>query len=77
MKELKKFIDNIKLSVVIAQKGDIDSFVDSLIAKNEGVSWETWMKVVTKQWFTLYRKDIKDIADNPQVKETLDKFKND
>ena len=73
-KKYQKFIDNIKLSVVIAQKGDIDSFVDSLIAKNEGVSWETWMKVVTKQWFTLYRKDIKDIADNPQVKETLDKI---
>ena len=73
-KKYQKFIDNIELSVVIAQKGDIDSFVDSLIAKNEGVSWETWMKVITKQWFTLYRKHIKDIADNPQVKEVLDKI---
>lgn len=73
-KKYQKFIDNIKLSVVVAQKGDIDSFVDSLIAKNEGVSWETWMKVVTKQWFTLYRKDIKDITDNPQVKEALNKI---
>ena len=74
LKKYQKFIDNIKLNVVVAQKGDIDSFVDSLIAKNEGVSWETWMKLVTKEWFTLYRKDIKAIADNPQVKEVLDKI---
>ena len=73
-KKYQKFIDNIKLSVVVAQKGDIDSFVDSLIAKNEGVSWETWMKLITKQWFTLYRKDIKLITDNPQVKEALNKI---
>jgi len=73
-KKYQKFIDNIKLSVVVAQKGDIDSFVDSLIAKNEGVSWETWMKLITKKWFTLYRKNIKDITDNPQVKEVLDKI---
>ena len=72
-KKYQKFIDNIKLNLVVAQKGDIDSFVDSLIAKNEGVSWETWMKLVTKEWFTLYRKEIKTIADNPQVKELLNK----
>ena len=73
-KKYQKFIDNIKLNVVVAKKGDIDSFVDSLIAKNEGVSWETWMKLVTKKWFTLYRKEIKTIADNPQVKGVLDKI---
>ena len=72
-KKHQKFIDDIKLSLVVAQKGDIDSFVDSLIAKNEGVSWEPWMKEITKQWFTLYRKNIKEISDNPQVKEVLDK----
>ena len=74
LKKYQKFIDNIKLNVVVAQKGDIDSFVDSLIAKNEGVSWETWMKLVTKEWFTLYRKDIKAIAANPQVKEVREKI---
>ena len=32
------------------------------------------MKEITKQWFTLYRKEIKAIADNPQVKDVLDKI---
>ena len=70
----REYIDNINLTVLLAQKGDIDSFVDSLIAKNEGLSWEPWMKLITKKWYTLYRKKISEITSNTQVKNTLNKI---
>ena len=70
----KDFIDEIRLTVLRAQTGDIDSFVDSLIAKNEGLTWEPWMKQITKKWYTIYRKEISKITNNPQVKDTLNKI---
>ena len=70
----REYIDNINLTVLLAQKGDIDSFVDSLIAKNEGLTWEPWMKLITKKWYTIYRKEISKITNNPQVKDTLNKI---
>tara|TARA_B100001057_G_scaffold131210_1_gene130304 strand:- start:1554 stop:3041 length:1488 start_codon:yes stop_codon:yes gene_type:complete len=73
-KESQEYIDNIKLSVLVATTGDIDSFVDSLIAKNEGLPWTEWMKIMTKNWFSIYRNKLKDIGGNPQVKEALNKI---
>jgi len=73
-KDCQEYIDNIELTVLVATKGDIDSFVVSLIAKNEGLPWTNWMKTMTKNWFSLYRNKLKDIANNPQVKETLNKI---
>ena len=73
-KDCQEYIDNIELTVLVATKGDIDSFVDSLIAKNEGLPWTDWMKTMTKNWFSLYRNKLKDIANNPQVKEVLSKM---
>ena len=70
----RDFIDQIELTVLRAQTGDIDSFVDSLIAKNEGLTWEPWMKLITKKWYTIYRKEISKITNNPQVKDTLNKI---
>ena len=71
----QEYIDEIRLRVLIAEKGDIDSFVDSLIAKNEGLPWEEWMKFVTKHWYTVYRKRISNVTSNPQVKALLNKIK--
>ena len=73
-KDCQEYIDNIELTVLVATKGDIDSFVVSLIAKNEGLPWTNWMKTMTKNWFSLYRNKLKDIANHPQVKETLNKI---
>lgn len=70
----QEYIDNIELPVLAATQGDIDSFVDSLIAKNEGLPWEEWMKMITKNWYSLYRKNIKTITENPQVRSALDKI---
>ena len=72
-KDCQEYIDNIELTVLVATRGNIDSFVDSLIAKNEGLPWTNWMKIMTKNWFSLYRNRLKDIANHPQVKETLNK----
>lgn len=73
-KECQEYIDNIELSVLEATTGDVDSFVDSLIAKNEGLPWTEWMKIMTKNWFSIYRNKLKDIGENPQVKEALNKI---
>jgi len=72
-KECREYVDNIELSVLSANKGDIDSFVDSLIAKNEGLPWTDWMKLMTQNWFSLYRNKLRDIGDHPVVQETLNK----
>jgi len=72
--DCQEYIDNIELTVLVATKGDIDSFVHSLIAKNEGLPWTEWMKTMTKSWFSLYRNKLRDIANHPQVKEILSKM---
>jgi len=69
--EMKEYFDNITLNLYEAESGDIDSYIDSLIAKNEGLPWTDWMKTLTRQWWTKYHKQIKEITEDKEVFDLL------
>ena len=75
-KEVQDYIKNIKLITVIASGGDIDSFTNALIWKNEGLPWTAWQKELTKYFFTEYRAQLSSItqAKGPLL-DMLDKLK--
>ena len=50
--------------VVIADKGGIDDFVNALIWKNDGIPWGDWMKILTYNWHTSYRRHIALITES-------------
>lgn len=70
-KNCQDHLDRIKLNVLTAQEGEIDIFVATLIAKNQGVSWTEWMMLWTNSWFSLYRNKVEEITSNPVVNEAL------
>lgn len=72
--EMKEYVDNIEMSLIVANKGQIDDFTSALIAKNEGLPWEEWMKKMTVKWWTPYRRQIHSVSNHPQVRETLNKI---
>ena len=75
--EMQEYVKNIKLTLVIAEDGGVDDFTDALIAKNEGLPWEEWMKNLTKKWMMPYRSQLQEITENPQVRETLNRISGD
>ena len=50
--DIQEYIKNIKVPFVTGTKGELETFCDTLIWKNEGVAWDEWQKMVTKNWFT-------------------------
>lgn len=71
----KTFIDKIEMPVREGISGDIDSFVDALIAKNEGCAWTEWQKTIAKNWWTEYRNVIATVAADPLVRTLFAKIK--
>lgn len=61
-KEFQNYFKALKLIVVKANSGNIDSFTDSLIWKNEGIPWTPWMKMLTKEFHTKYRRQLGEIT---------------
>jgi len=55
---IKKFFDNIKVYMHVAEKGDIRSLIKALIAKNSNVAWIDWQRMLTDNTFSTFRKQI-------------------
>lgn len=72
--EMKEYVKGIELTLVVATKGDVDDFTNALIAKNEGLPWEEWMKNLTKKWMMPYRAQLQKVTGNPQVRATLNRI---
>lgn len=66
--DIQEYIKNIKVPFVTGTKGELETFCDTLIWKNEGVAWDEWQKMVTKNWFTKYLRQVREISD----KDTTD-----
>ena len=77
-KEIQNWIKEIKIPVVIGTRGDLERFCDTLIWKNEGIAWDEWQKMVTKNWFTKYLSQIRQLSDkdnaNPIITKLLSKI---
>ena len=75
--ELQNWIKNIEIPVAIGTKGDLERFCDTLIWKNEGIAWDDWQKMITKNWFTKYLRQIRKLSDkdksNPEITALLSK----
>ena len=75
--EIQAWIKNIKIPIVIGTRGDLERFCDTLIWKNEGIAWDAWQKMVTKNWFTPHLRKIRKLSDkdnsNPIVTKLLSK----
>jgi len=63
-KPVQNFVRTIDMLVVIADKGGIDDFVNALIWKNDGIPWGDWMKILTYNWHTSYRRHIALITES-------------
>ena len=72
--EILDYIKNIHVPLAIAEGGDIESFLATLIAKNAGVSWNDWQKVRTTNTFTDFNKQILTIVDDGLIEDKI--FKN-
>ena len=76
--ELQNWIMEIKVPVVVGTRGDLERFCETLIWKNEGIAWDDWQKMVTKNWFTKYLSQIRKLSDkdtaNPEVTNLLSKI---
>lgn len=55
---------NIELLYMVAEEGDIQELVNALIAKNEGYPWTEWQKMITRFWFSTYRRQLSSILDD-------------
>jgi hypothetical protein len=60
---VQDWIKQIKVPVAVGTKGDLERFCDTLIWKNEGIAWDDWQKMVTKNWFTKYLRQIRVFSD--------------
>jgi hypothetical protein len=58
---MREFIDNIQIYVHVAEKGDIESFIMALIAKNSNIAWVDWQILLTKNTFSKFRKQIGEV----------------
>ena len=56
--EIQNWIKEIKIPVVVGTRGDLERFCDALIWKNEGIAWDDWQKMVTKNWGFLLNNDL-------------------
>lgn len=65
--EIQEYIKNIQVPFAVAEKGNLDSFLDSLIAKNEGISWNDWQKVRVKNAFSEYNKHLLSISEDEKL----------
>lgn len=76
--EIQNWIKEIEIPIVIGTKGDLERFCDTLIWKNEGIAWDNWQKMVTKNWFTKYLSQVRKLSDkdsaNPKVTKLLSKI---
>ena len=73
-KPLQNFVRSIDMLVIMADKGGIDDFVNALIWKNDGIPWGDWMKLLTYNWHTSYRRHIALITESKgRVDEMLHK----
>jgi len=76
--EIQNWIKEIKIPVVVGTRGDLERFCDTLIWKNEGIAWDEWQKMVTKNWFTKYLSQIRQLSDkdnaNPIITKLLSKI---
>lgn len=75
--EIQNWIKEIKIPIAIGTKGDLERFCDTLIWKNEGIAWDDWQKMITRNWFTKYLRQIRILSDkdksNPEVTALLSK----
>jgi len=75
--EIQNWIMEIQIPVVIGTRGDLERFCETLIWKNEGIAWDDWQKMVTKNWFTKYLSQIRKLSDkdtaNPIITKLLSK----
>lgn len=58
---LQRAFENIELLYMVAEEGDIQELVNALIAKNEGYPWTEWQKMITRWWFSTYRRQLSSI----------------
>lgn len=76
--EIQNWIKEIKIPIVQGTRGDLEQFCDTLIWKNEGVAWDDWQKMVTKNWFTKYLRQIRKLSDkdaaDPRIVNLLGKI---
>jgi len=76
--EVQNWIKKIKIPVVVGTRGDLKGFCDTLIWKNEGIAWDQWQKMVTRNWFTKYLRQIRKLSDkdtaNPIITNLLSKI---
>lgn len=74
-KDVQEFLDNKRIPIHQAVEGDISELIDSLIAKNSGVTWTPWQMLLTQNTFTLFRSQILDVVeDNFIVDKVLSKI---
>ena len=55
---------NIELLYMVAEEGEIQDLVNALIAKNEGYPWTEWQKMLTRFWFSTYRRQISSVLED-------------
>lgn len=72
-KDVQEFFDNIKVYAHTAQQGDIDTFIDALIAKNSNVGWIEWQRLCSQNTFTEFRKQIEQVFNNDEDNLIADK----
>jgi hypothetical protein len=61
-KDVKEYIDNIEVPLVVAVRGNIEDFAKALISKNESVAWDDWQKMISRSWYTKFRRQISSIT---------------
>lgn len=76
--DIQEYIKSIRVPYVTGTRGELEQFCDTLIWKNEGVAWDDWQKMVTKNWFTKYLRQIREISDrdttDPRISNLLGKI---
>ena len=60
--EIQTYIKNIKVPLVRATSGDIISFSNAIIWKNEGIAWNDWQKMIMRMWYTKFRRQTSSIT---------------
>ena len=73
--KIQQFFKSIDLLVVEGNRGEVDAFVEALIWKNDGVPWNSWMKILTYDWHTAYRKQLAMISESEgPIMDLLDRL---
>ena len=60
--EIQSYIKNIEVPLVRATSGDIESFSNAIIWKNEGIAWNDWQKMIMRMWYTKFRRQTSSIT---------------